>query len=1038
MKKKTDLHFLGILVFWICIVNSGFQVPDQKMVSKLDFKTDTIQARVWLDLAVKFETTAYYDSAVIYYQLAKDIYEPYLKKQRDTIISNLYLKSEINSGICLFQIHRYKEALDQLDQAEAKVLLYLDESHHFLINIHNYQGVSYMYLGNYERALAYFNKALSIPDKGKLFIVYRSLGIYYKRIGAFKQAIEHYNKSKSLLIQSEGEEHVFIGSIYVNMANIYTRQNAITKAKEYYHKAKDIFTKTLGEKDPVLALCYNGIGTVLRKQEQYSESIEYYQKAIHIYQSHYGEYTPRLANPYLNLGNIYRLQGHYNQAIQEYNKGLQMALPDSGKRYKNTVSHIYVGLGNTYFDQGDLDQCLHYYRKALNVRTSNLGSKHPLIADLHSNLGIIYRDVGQFEMALEQVEKAISANVILVDDRSIMDNPSPKDNVLDPIVLTESLSAKSDILYQYYNSTKELEHLERAYSTHLKLIQWVEHLFRSYSRRGDKLALSKNTLFYFEHGVRICLELFNQTQKDHLLQQAFTFMEKSRSLVLLETLQTKDARAFGEIPDTLLEKEQIIAIDLAFYEKSLFQERLKKENADSSKMNSWQEQIFSLQSAEETLVEQFEMEYPHYYNLKYRTSELTIEEVQNQLLQPDQAFIEYLTADSLFYVAIITKNDHKFIKIQKDFPLTEWIDQLRRSLYSYQLSGISSEVSLKRYTDTLVEKSHQLYQKLIQPLEEAFTLPKRLIISTDDVLGYIPFDVLLYQQPDQPLHYRDYPYLLRKYSISYAYSTALLKQVSDKKSQKAKKHFLALAPDFPVPQEQLVTTNIRATGLFPLENTIPEVEAIQAITGGKLLLGRLAQKTTFIEQAPNYQLLHLATHSKANDQMGDYSFLAFAPERDSLNVELLYNRELYNLKLQADMVVLSACETGIGELQEGEGMMSLARGFAEAGTKSLITSLWSVNDVKTAQLMPSFYQNIKKRMNKDVALQQAKLHYLAKNPQIYAHPFYWSGFIAIGDMTPITIRSSLSWWFWVMVLAITLGISLLVTKHYLKRTAQND
>ncbi len=1027
MKETISFSFLGVLMLWVWIGCCGFQVADQtyqEIAPKLDLKADTIQARKWVDRAEEFENTAHYDSSLIYYQLAKDIYELCLKKQRDTTLAKLYIKCEVNSGIALFQIHQYKKALNLLDQAEAKIPLYLNESHHFLINIHNYQGSSYMYLGDYEKALTYFNKALSIPYKSKLFIVYRSLGIYYRRIGKLQKALENYSKSKTLMVELEGKEHAFLGSIYINMGNIYMDQNANTKALECFHKAKDIFSKTLGEKHPVLAQCHNGIGTGYRKQEQYSASIEHYQKAIYIYQSHYGNFTPRLANPFLNLGNIYRIQGHYSQAIQEYNKGLQMALLNSGKRYLNTISHIYVGLGNTYFDQDDLDQGLHYYHKALNVRISNLGPSHPLIADLYSNLGIIYRDVGQFEMALEQIQKAISINVNQIDDRSIIENPSPEDNVLDAVVLTESLSVKSDILYQYYNHTKELEHLKQAYSAHLKLMQWVEYLFRSYYRKGDKLALSKNSLFYFERGIEVCMELFQQTQKDHFLEQVFTLMEKSRSLVLLETLQSKDASAFGEIPDTLLEKEQTIAIDLTFYEKSLFEERLKNENADSSKMNNWEEKVFSLKSAEEVLTKQLETEYPHYYNLKYGTNELTIAEVQNQLLQADQAFIEYLTTDSLIYVALITKNESKFIKIQKDFPLTEWVGQLRRSLYNYQLSGASSDVLLKRYTDTLVEKSHLLYQKLIQPLEEAITLPHRLIISTDDVLGYIPFDVLLYQRPEQQLQYRDYPYLLHKYQISYAYSAALSKQMKDNQRPRSKNGLLALAANFQYQDESKPTSRTRAD-IYPLENTISEAKAIQAIIGGKTLLGSGAQKVNFINQAPKYQLLHLATHGKANDQLGDYSFLAFPSDNDTSNAEFLYVREIYNLELNADMVVLSACETGIGQLQKGEGMVSLARGFASAGAKSLISSLWSVDDAKTTQLMTNFYDNLNKRMNKDMALQQAKLDYLSSNPQIYAHPFYWSGFIGIGDMEPVVIDSSISWWFWFVVFTITLSIGVL-------------
>ena len=159
-----------------------------------------------------------------------------------------------------------------------------------------------------------------------------------------------------------------------------------------------------------------------------------------------------------------------------------------------------------------------------------------------------------------------------------------------------------------------------------------------------------------------------------------------------------------------------------------------------------------------------------------------------------------------------------------------------------------------------------------------------------------------------------------------------------------------------------------------------------------------------------YSVIHLSTHGKADDRVGDYSFLAFTEIPDSLENEYLYVRDLYNLRLNADMVVLSACETGIGELQRGEGILSLARGFTYAGAKSIINSLWSVNDQSTKFLMERFYTYLLEGLDKDAALRQAKLDYLASGEN--ADPYFWAAFVPVGDMSPVELKDKNINWLW--------------------------
>ena len=157
-----------------------------------------------------------------------------------------------------------------------------------------------------------------------------------------------------------------------------------------------------------------------------------------------------------------------------------------------------------------------------------------------------------------------------------------------------------------------------------------------------------------------------------------------------------------------------------------------------------------------------------------------------------------------------------------------------------------------------------------------------------------------------------------------------------------------------------------------------------------------------------------------NDQKPLRSQIAFSLSQDTTEDDFLSLEELFHLRLPAEMVVLSACETGIGKLYRGEGISSLARGFSYAGSRSIITTLWKVNDEATAQIMAQFYQNLDQGISKDESLRLAKLAYLETADNLTAHPFYWSGYVPIGNMMPVEGGEN-DWW-WVVLIFILLGV----------------
>ena len=185
-------------------------------------------------------------------------------------------------------------------------------------------------------------------------------------------------------------------------------------------------------------------------------------------------------------------------------------------------------------------------------------------------------------------------------------------------------------------------------------------------------------------------------------------------------------------------------------------------------------------------------------------------------------------------------------------------------------------------------------------------------------------------------------------------------------------------------------------GVFkPLPNSETEAQAVAQLIKGQALVGSQATKRNFLKKSPDFNIIHLATHSAANDVLGEYSFVALQAENEPQKIDMLYARDIYGLRLSADLVVLSACGTALGQYRSGDGMIGLARAFNCAGARNVVASLWSVDDASTKDLMIMFYKEIKKGMPYNRALATAKRNFIQENRQ-YAHPYYWAGFVLNG------------------------------------------
>ncbi|MEM7660255.1 MAG: CHAT domain-containing protein, partial [Bacteroidota bacterium] len=361
---------------------------------------------------------------------------------------------------------------------------------------------------------------------------------------------------------------------------------------------------------------------------------------------------------------------------------------------------------------------------------------------------------------------------------------------------------------------------------------------------------------------------------------------------------------------------------------------------------------------------------------------------QHLLLDEQSALVEYFLGRNHLHTFTVYQGEVAWYRTALQPDLVGQIETFREALAPahWQVSGSALGDSL----------GMELYQQLWLPLQTWTPAPQQLILVPDEYLAYLPFDALLEQAPTQPGYYPDYAFLGRKYHVSYAYSATWLYEVQRiQRLANQPQQWVGMAP-----------TSFPRLGDLPFSRN--EIEGIHDRYGGKALVGSKAKREAFVKWAPETRLLHLSTHAGLHDSTPELSAIYFA-EGDSVSLQ-----EIASMQIPADLVVLSACETGIGELKSGEGLLSLGRAFSQAGAKSLLTTLWQVNDATTEQVMKRFYAALSEGKSKATALHLAKMEQLSLNDPILSHPYFWAGYSMWGERTGLTITPQDASPFWLI------------------------
>ena len=932
------------------------------------------------------ENTYYYDnldSALYHYQrlstLAKEHALPYQQ-----------LNVVINATWCAL----YHDALDTLQhflqKAESianrhqQALDSSDSDYSLRANIQYNWGYFYDMTGDRLSAIKAYQTIASNPkvqsDSFLLSDTYYSLGLSYHQMSNYSSAIDNFQQARQWLPSDNPNVPFLYKQALFDLAlgSSYTHLGLQKKQTALLQTARAFFLQSLVALQQPQPLARTANATI---------------------------------SSYQLLAQWHLEEKNYDSALWYIDQSNPLYEADNPR-----IIDAHILIGDILVQKADYQEALRHYQTALSIAQEKYPHKHEKKAEVWLSFAKLYQHQQAWDQALIYAQQALVEEVDTFHDLNINTNPVTNAQAHHKSLL-ETVALKAKLLtHKHISVPQDTSSLLLALNTYHLAIGVADQMRQVFPSLEYKQFLSAKSAALYEQAIGTAYRAHTLgLQQRDFLAEAFFFSEKSKAATLLEATKTAEARTFAGIPDTLLAQENKLKRELTFWENKLYQA------TDDSTKRVVRHQTFQTREAYHTLIKHLEQDYPDYFRLKYSTEVIGLRALQ-ATLSPGTTLLSFSYGDSSLYIFSINREAVQLHTQQIDRSFNQSLDNMLQyiSRYTYEQAG-----NLARY-QAFVQDAHHLYQTLVQPSLPPRT-PQQLIIIPDGRLGYLPFDVLLTDTiAEDAIRFQHLPYLIRQFPIRYEYSATLLTTSPPPLDQPMA--YLGFAPTYDEPtaapapvassREVRATLDGQIIGLSPLRYNQAEVDYVADLFKGKIFAGKEASEQHFKEHASEANLLHLSMHAYAHDENDDLSGLIFTQQTNASRTDttqednFLHPNELYSLSLHAELAVLSACETGMGTLAKGEGIMSLGRAFKYAGCPNVTMSLWRADDQSTSHLMQSFFTYLQAGRPKDEALRQAKLAYLDEAKSVQAHPYYWAAFVQVGDDVPLLGNHDSERYYW--------------------------
>lgn len=834
----------------------------------------------------------------------------------------------------------------------------------------------------------------------------------------------------------------------VAVSNIYLLSDKFEKAIIYLEKAKSV-AESLNLSRESLFDIYSSLSHCSCEMKDFPGAISFAKRMMDIAKESHS--SDQMANAYLRMANVSYYQKNYREAIGTWEKVVSLAMANDHA----LLGKVFFNIASAYRANKENDKALIYVNKSiihekvrsgprseevakrllpkafmlhalgkndsaryllhlvLSIRREANGDKNLYTFGAKNSLGRFYDRGNELDSSLWYHHQSLISLVGNFNDNDWGSNPKPDaDELNNDLVL--GLTSKAEALRRLYEKNpSRIDMLDLSLSTDLLADSVLEEYKKNLAWDESVLELLEGSYVSYTKMMDKAFALFQSTHDQKYIQAAFKIMEHSRASVL--QIAFNRANAFGStgLSGELRDNENKLIATRSSLLKDL------SAVGKGEKNDSLYGQLLKVDEDYQKLQELIKKNNPSYFSIKFERPNISFPELHKILKEKNSTLIEYHWSPQNIYSVTIDAHEARFAAIPLTKELSEAIEEFN---HEFQVDPESS-LELKRFQRFCMNSSF-VYDQLLKGLLKDILAETHLIISADGPLATFPFEALLTDKTkSEEVNYR-LPYLVTRHPVSYSFSTSvLLKQMShERKGSKL------LAMGYAGQGFSRQNRN----GMNDLPGTEKEIAAIKEVMKNHVNHYYVEGGSTeynFKKQAAAYDVVHLALHGEADTLNSTNSKLIFRTEHDTLEDGELFAHELYDLNLhQLDLAVLSACESGIGKRQKGEGVMSIARGFAYAGCPSLVISLWKINDQTTAEVMAKFYSNLSEGRPIDVSLAQAKRDYINGASEINSHPFYWAAFLQVGNSAELDITKP-NRWGWALLLLGIVTIPVLLFKR---------
>ena len=791
---------------------------------------------------------------------------------------------------------------------------------------------------------------------------YYLIGKYYMLNNQLDSAITYYNNALELKHYPKK-----VAQSLCQLANCYRMRGDLHKSINYYRRGIDMLFK-YGKKRSIINHIINFSVTCdqIKTKQSSKLGILYLNKCDNIIKNSISfKNIPEISYMYNNRGNLYTVKENYSfqNAKENYLKAIKFALEQ--KNYY-TLTSSYGNLGELYL-KIDNDSSFYFLKKSLNYN-QNLNSfdKVAFSSEAYRNLSIYFKNKNKLKLALDNIIYSIKRSFKIPFDNELILKENHFEKVISRRNVILSFKGKVEILNLLYNKTKDSKYLKESIETVNTCDAFINYTIQNSTEINTKFLWRDDVSEIYNYGA---LATYNLSDYELLN----SIIEKNKAFLLTQSIKENNS----EIALPYNVKQQ-----LKSYKNSIFS--LEEKSTSQKQKDS----LFNIKLEFELFKDSITVLYPEHFSKRNNIQPLALAKIKTNLNSKSVILSYHLDRNNNNLFGLFTsKTGNYSFKKQIDSTFYEIVENYKQL--------ISKPLTQKSELQEFYTTSNSLYSFLFPTKEsKQFIEKKNIIVIANDILQNIPFEAL-------NTNTSDVKYLIKDHNVSYAYSASFL-EFNNAINRKTSKNLAAYAP-------------ITFANQKSLEATQSEVNTIQNQIDSDLFTSTKATKNNFLTSSGDYKILHLATHASSSNNPAIYF------SKDTLKLH-----ELYTHKTNADLVVLSACETNLGEIKKGEGVFSLSRGFFYSGAKSVISSLWNVNDVSTSSIMKDFYTNLDHHQSKSEALNNAKRKYLKEHSLSEKSPYYWASFVLIGDTSPT--YPSTSYLFYLLGVVAFISIILFFSK----------